>query len=73
MSELALEACALGKRFGKKWALRDCTLEVPAGSVAALVGMLLLVAAQSSLMWATFPMTGAKNGRSTCELLKIFR
>src|SRR5438876_441721 len=38
MSELALETRALGKRYGKTWALRDCTLEVPAGSVAALVG-----------------------------------
>jgi ABC-2 type transport system ATP-binding protein len=38
MSEFALEAHALGKRYGKKWALRDCTLEIPAGSVAALVG-----------------------------------
>src|SRR5437763_12496851 len=38
MSELALETRGLGKRYGRKWALRDCTLEVPAGSVAALVG-----------------------------------
>src|SRR5436190_9059822 len=38
MNELALETRSLGKRYGKKWALRDCTLEVPAGSVAALVG-----------------------------------
>src|SRR5438132_8430211 len=38
MSELALETRGLGKRYGKTWALRDCTLEVPAGSVAALVG-----------------------------------
>jgi ABC-2 type transport system ATP-binding protein len=28
----------LGKRYGSTWALRDCTLEVPAGSVTALVG-----------------------------------
>jgi ABC-2 type transport system ATP-binding protein len=38
MSELALEAHGLGKRYGKKWALRGCTLAVPTGSVAALVG-----------------------------------
>src|SRR5437588_2648469 len=38
MSEFALEAQGLGKRYGKKWALRDCTLNVPTGSVAALVG-----------------------------------
>ncbi|HET8626042.1 MAG TPA: ABC transporter ATP-binding protein [Thermomicrobiales bacterium] len=34
----ALRTVALGKRYGRQWALRDCTLEVPAGRVAALVG-----------------------------------
>jgi ABC-2 type transport system ATP-binding protein len=34
----ALETTNLGKRYGRTWALRDCTLEVPAGRVAALVG-----------------------------------
>jgi len=35
---LALRAAGLGKRYGSNWALRDCELEVPAGSVTALVG-----------------------------------
>ena len=34
----ALRTERLGRRYGKTWALRDCTLEVPAGAVAALVG-----------------------------------
>jgi ABC-2 type transport system ATP-binding protein len=34
----ALEARSLGKRYGSKWALHDCELSVPAGSVTALVG-----------------------------------
>ena len=34
----ALQADGLGKRYGSNWALRDCTLEIPAGSVTALVG-----------------------------------
>jgi ABC-2 type transport system ATP-binding protein len=34
----ALRTDALGKRYGSKWALRDCTLEVQSGSVTALVG-----------------------------------
>jgi ABC-2 type transport system ATP-binding protein len=34
----AISAHGLGKRFGSTWALRDCTLEIPAGSVTALVG-----------------------------------
>jgi ABC-2 type transport system ATP-binding protein len=33
-----LEASALGKRYGKAWALRDCTLSLPAGRIVALVG-----------------------------------
>lgn len=38
MSSFALTATGLGKRYGSKWALRDCTLEIPSGSVTALVG-----------------------------------
>jgi ABC-2 type transport system ATP-binding protein len=34
----ALQAEGLGRRYGAKWALRDCTLEIPAGTVTALVG-----------------------------------
>ncbi|MGZ4360214.1 MAG: ABC transporter ATP-binding protein [Gaiellaceae bacterium] len=34
----ALLTDGLGKRYGSTWALSDCTLEVPAGSVTALVG-----------------------------------
>jgi ABC-2 type transport system ATP-binding protein len=33
-----LEADALGKRYGSTWALRECTLVIPDGHVAALVG-----------------------------------
>jgi ABC-2 type transport system ATP-binding protein len=34
----ALELDGLGKRYGSRWALRDCTLEIPTGAVTALVG-----------------------------------
>ena len=34
----ALRTDRLGRRYGRAWALRDCTLEVPAGAVAGLVG-----------------------------------
>jgi ABC-2 type transport system ATP-binding protein len=34
----AVRTSDLGKRYGSTWALRDCTLEIPTGSVAALVG-----------------------------------
>jgi ABC-2 type transport system ATP-binding protein len=34
----ALETHGLGKRYGARWALHDCTLTIPEGSVTALVG-----------------------------------
>jgi ABC-2 type transport system ATP-binding protein len=34
----ALESRQLGRRYGSQWALRDCSLEIPRGSVTALVG-----------------------------------
>jgi ABC-2 type transport system ATP-binding protein len=34
----SIQMTGLGKRYGKQWALQDCTLDLPAGSVAALVG-----------------------------------
>jgi ABC-2 type transport system ATP-binding protein len=33
-----LQARGLGKRYGRRWALSDCTLELPAGRVIGLVG-----------------------------------
>ncbi len=33
-----LEAKALAKRYGRTWALRDCTFSIPGGHVVALVG-----------------------------------
>ena len=33
-----IESHGLGKRFRRSWALRDCTLAIPAGQVVALVG-----------------------------------
>jgi ABC-2 type transport system ATP-binding protein len=32
------EASGLGKRYGRRWALRDCSLSIPAGRVVGLVG-----------------------------------
>src|SRR5258708_3130145 len=34
----ALETTHLSKRYGRTWALQDCTLALPTGRVAALVG-----------------------------------
>ncbi|MCX5372874.1 ABC transporter ATP-binding protein [Streptomyces sp. NBC_00015] len=40
MTDTAMAATALGKRFGRRggWALRDCTFRLPAGRVCAVVG-----------------------------------
>jgi ABC-2 type transport system ATP-binding protein len=34
----AIETAGLGKRYGRRWALTDCTLSVPTGRVVGLVG-----------------------------------
>jgi ABC-2 type transport system ATP-binding protein len=34
----AIEASGLGKKYGRRWALSDCTLSIPAGRVVGLVG-----------------------------------
>ena len=34
----ALDASGLGKRYRQRWALSDCTLQIPEGRVAGLVG-----------------------------------
>ena len=34
----ALRTDQLGRRYGRVWGLRDCTLEVPAGAITGLVG-----------------------------------
>ena len=33
-----IDAAGLGKRYGRKWALTECTLEIPSGHVVGLVG-----------------------------------
>ena len=37
-SSRALRTDQLGRRYGRVWGLRDCTLEVPAGAIVGLVG-----------------------------------
>ena len=38
MSELAITTQKLGRRFGRKWAVRELDLEIPAGSAFGLLG-----------------------------------
>ena len=34
----AIETARLGRRYGRSWALRECSLSLPAGHVIGLVG-----------------------------------
>jgi ABC-2 type transport system ATP-binding protein len=34
----AIAAVGLGKRYGRTWALKDCTVEIPIGRISGLVG-----------------------------------
>jgi len=38
MNEAVLATVELGRRYRTKWALQDCTIEVPSGSITGLVG-----------------------------------
>jgi ABC-2 type transport system ATP-binding protein len=38
MTTVAVAARGLGKQYGRRWALSDCTLAIPAGHVVGLVG-----------------------------------
>jgi ABC-2 type transport system ATP-binding protein len=38
MTEAALETVGLGRRYGTKWGLRDCSLTLTKGSITGLVG-----------------------------------
>jgi ABC-2 type transport system ATP-binding protein len=75
----AISADGLGKRYGRRWALRDCTLDIPEGAVVGLVGpngagkstflhlaVGLLQATEGDLM-----VLGGQPGSSTDELAKV--
>ena len=67
MNALAVETTGLGKRYGSRWALQDCSIQVPAGRVCGLVGangagkttLLRLLAGLSRPSGATSSSTGA--------------
>jgi ABC-2 type transport system ATP-binding protein len=58
-----IETSGLGKQYGKSWALRDCTLALPAGHLAALVGP--NGAGKSTLMNMTAGLTVPTTGTAT--------
>ncbi|MFI6514722.1 ABC transporter ATP-binding protein [Spirillospora sp. NPDC050679] len=75
----ALRAAGLGKRYGRRWALRDCDLDVPAGHVVGLVGpngagkttLLGLAAGQTAPTEGDITVLGGRPGSGTAQLAKV--
>lgn len=74
-----LRARRLSKRFGRRWALSDCTLEVPAGRVVGLVGpngagkttLLNLAAGMLGPTSGTIEVLGARPAAGPAELARV--
>src|SRR6266849_6460342 len=74
-----IEAHELGKRYRNRWALADCTLSVPAGSVAGLVGpngagkttLLHLVTGLLAPTTGTIEVVGARPATSGEQLARV--
>jgi len=75
----AIEASGLGKRYGRRWALADCTLTVPAGRVTGLVGpngagkttLLQLAAGLLDPTSGQIRVLGGRPGGTSAQLAKV--
>ena len=74
-----LRATGLGKRYGRRWALTDCTLEVPPGRVVGLVGpngagkttLLQLAVGLLRPTTGTIEVLGGRPGSGRAQLAKV--
>jgi ABC-2 type transport system ATP-binding protein len=74
-----LETEALGKRYGRRWALKDCTLQIPTGRVTGLVGqngagkstLLNLAAGLLRPTTGTIEVCGAAPAAGPAQLAKV--
>jgi len=74
-----IEASGLGKRYGRRWALADCTLAVPAGRVTGLVGpngagkttLLQLAAGLLTPTSGTITVLGESTGGTPAQLARV--
>jgi ABC-2 type transport system ATP-binding protein len=75
----ALRARGLGKKYGRRWALTDCTLDVPAGRVVGLVGpngagkstLLNLAVGMMPPDSGSIEVLGGRPGAGTTQLAKV--
>jgi ABC-2 type transport system ATP-binding protein len=74
-----IEARGAGKRYGRHWALRDCTLAIPVGKVVGLVGpngagkttLLQLAAGLLTPTTGTITVLGGQPGAGPAQLAKV--
>jgi ABC-2 type transport system ATP-binding protein len=59
----AIEAVGLGKRYGRRWALQDCSVAVPSGRVVGLVGA--NAAGKSTLLHLLVGLLAPTTGRAS--------
>jgi ABC-2 type transport system ATP-binding protein len=75
----AVQTTSLAKRFGRKWALQDCTVTVPAGKVVGLVGpngagkttLLQLIGGLLEPTSGTITVLGGRPGDGPAQLQRI--
>ncbi len=75
----AIVAEALGKRYGRRWALRDCTLRIPEESVVGVVGangagkstLLHLTAGLLEPTEGSLVVLGGRPGADAAQLAKV--
>jgi ABC-2 type transport system ATP-binding protein len=75
----AIQASGLGKRYGRRWALSDCTLTVPSGQVVGLVGpngagkttLLHLTAGLLAATAGTISVLGARPAAGAAQLGRV--